>query len=94
VDRTLLLCFLLLADELEAEQCELIKDVCGYFTEDPNVNRQAEHIPRLSYGQALEMADAGCELVQPKAIQVARAAGLRLLVRGMDDPTSASIVSG
>jgi aspartokinase len=28
----------LLADGLEAEQCELIKDVPGYFTEDPNVH--------------------------------------------------------
>jgi hypothetical protein len=53
----------LLAQELEAEQCELIKDVCGYFTEDPNVNGRAEHLPRLTYEQALDMADARCELV-------------------------------
>src|SRR3989440_5952884 len=51
----------LVAQELEAEQCELIKDVPGYFTEDPHVNGEAEHLARLSYEQALDMADAGCE---------------------------------
>jgi aspartate kinase len=84
----------LLAQELEAEQCDLIKDVCGYFTEDPNVIGRAEHLARLSYEQALEMADAGCELVQPRAIEAARAAGLRLVVRSLDDAARASIVSG
>jgi aspartate kinase len=84
----------LLAKDLEAEQCELVKDVSGYFTEDPNVNRQAEHLARLSYEQALEMADAGCELVHPGAIRAACAAGLRLVVRSLDDTAPASIVSG
>ncbi len=81
-----------LAQELRAEQCELIKDVSGYFTEDPNVNEQAEHLARLSYEQALDMADAGCELVHPGAIKAARAAGLRLVVRSLDDAAPASIV--
>ncbi len=84
----------LLAQELEAEQCELIKDVCGYFTEDPNVNGRAEHLPRLSYEQALDMADAGCELVHRGAIRAARAAGLQLVVRSLDDTAPPSIVSG
>jgi len=68
--------------------------VCGYFTEDPNVNGQAEHLGRLSYEQALDMADAGCELVHPGAIRAARAAGLRLVVRSLDDAALATIVSG
>jgi aspartate kinase len=84
----------LLAQDLEATQCELIKDVRGYFTEDPNVNGQAEHLGRLSYEQALDMADAGCELVHPGAIRAARAAGLHLVVRSLDDAAPASIVSG
>jgi aspartate kinase len=84
----------LLAQELEAEQCELIKDVCGYFTEDPHVNGRAEHLARLSYEEALDMADAGCELVHAGAIRAARAAGLRLVVRSLNDAAPASIVSG
>jgi aspartate kinase len=83
----------LLAQELEAERCELIKDVPGYFTEDPNVHPRAERLRWLSYEQALEMADAGCELVQQQAIETARTAGLRLVVRGLDDAAPGTIVS-
>jgi aspartokinase len=83
----------LLALEPEAEQCELIKDVCGYFTEDPHVNGQAEHLARLSYEQALDTADAECQLVHPGAIRAARGAGLRLVVRSLDDAAPDSIVS-
>lgn len=83
----------LLAEQLEAEQCELIKDVHGYFTEDPNVHQRAKHLAWLSYEQALEMADRGCELVQPGAIEIARTVGLRLVVRTLDDAAAASVVS-
>ena len=84
----------LLANELEAEQCELIKDVNGYFTKDPNIHTRAQHLSSLSYEQALEMADAGCELVQPRAIEIARTTGMRLVVRSQDDTAPASVVSG
>jgi len=83
----------LLADELEADGCELVKDVCGYFTDDPCVRRGAEHLPWLSYEQALAMADAGCELVQAGAIEAARNARLPMLVRSLDDEAPVSVVS-
>lgn len=83
----------LLAEELEAEQCELIKDVAGYFSEDPKAQAPAEHLPSLSYEEALRMAKAGCALLQPQAIEAARIAGLRLVVRRLDDAEPQSIIS-
>jgi len=83
----------LLADELDAERCELIKDVSGYFDEDPHSRQGAVHLPQVSYRRALEMADTGCELVQRRALEVARDARLRLLVRSLDDSAPASIIS-
>jgi len=83
----------LLAVELEAKQCELIKDVPGYFTEDPNTTKTARHLPALSYQEALSMAKAGCNLVQARALEEARAAGLRLIVRSLRDGEPGSIVS-
>jgi aspartate kinase len=82
----------LLAEEFAAD-CELIKDVSGYFTTDPALHCGAEFIPRLSYEQALGMAGAGCELVQPRAIEAARRARVRLIVRGLDESAPRSIVS-
>lgn len=83
----------LLAIELEAKQCELIKDVPGYFTEDPNITETARHLPALSYEEALSMAKAGCHLVQPRALEEAQRGGLRLIVRSLLDVDPVSIVS-
>jgi aspartate kinase len=83
----------LLAEELEAEQCELIKDVSGYFTKDPNAHVEASHLPFLSYAQAVQMADTGCELVHRQAVECAKAAGLRLVVRNLDDAAPRTVIS-
>jgi aspartate kinase len=83
----------LLAEELEADQCELIKDVGGYFTQDPNVHEKAEPLESLSYEQALEIAGVGCELVQVQAIKAARAANVRVVVRSLDDSAPFTVIS-
>ncbi len=83
----------LLAIELGAKQCELIKDVPGYFAGDPKVIEGARHLPTPSYDEALAMAKAGSDLVQVRALEEARAAGLRLVVRSLDDGEPVSIVS-
>jgi aspartate kinase len=64
----------LLARALEAP-CELVKDVPGYFTEDPSRCADAVHGPALTYDEALSMADRGCELVQRVARRRKRAGG-------------------
>lgn len=82
-----------LAQELRAARCELIKDVPGYFTEDPHVNPRASQIPSLSYDDALEMADRGCDLVQKGALKVAKRTGLPLVVRGFSEEEGGTMVS-
>lgn len=83
----------LLARGLSAARCELVKDVAGYFDEDPHSHTNAVHLPQLSYQRALQMVDAGCDLIQRRALEAARRARLRLVVRSMDDTAPASIVS-
>jgi aspartate kinase len=73
----------LLAAGLDADSCELIKDVPGYFSSDPNSDPDARHIPVLDYGTALAMSDRGCDLVQRLALEAARAALLPVVVRSM-----------
>ena len=73
----------LLAASLGASSCELIKDVDGYFTADPNADSSAELIPTLSYADALQMADGGCPLVQRQAIAEAARARLPLIIRSL-----------
>jgi aspartate kinase len=83
----------LLAVGLKAARCELVKDVPGYFTADPNVETAARHFPSLTYDQALAMADNGCDLVQRKAIEVASKATLQLVIRTLNDAAPRTFVS-
>jgi aspartate kinase len=83
----------LLARNLDATRCELVKDVPGYFTSDPNRDRAARHIPFLTYHRALAMADDGCDLVQRKAIEAASNSDLPLLIRSIDQTNIVSVIS-
>ena len=83
----------LLAREFEAKHCELIKDVAGYFTKDPDSASDAEHLPWVSYETAIEMARRGCELVQPLALELARDRSLDLVVRGLCEAFPGTVVS-
>lgn len=83
----------LLAAGLGATRCELIKDVPGYFTDDPNVNAGAQHIARLSFAKAIAMADNGCDLVQRAAIDAAEQCGLPIVVRSLEENAAESWVT-
>ena len=80
----------LLATGLQASRCELIKDVPGYFTADPHRDTNARHVPQLTFEQALEFADSGCDLVQRKAIEAAQRSELPLIVRSLNENESVS----
>lgn len=83
----------LLAKGLEACRCELIKDVPGYFTNDPHRDLDARPVPSLTFEQALEIADSGCDLVQRKAIEAAAQFGLPLVVRSLDERAPITCIS-
>ena len=83
----------LLARSLGAARCELVKDVPGYFSADPHRDPRAQQLPALSFSRALELADAGCDLVQRAAIQAAARDGLPLIIRSLDERAAVSVVS-
>jgi aspartate kinase len=83
----------LLAIGLRAFRCELVKDVPGYFADDPHKNARALHLPSLSFEEALEMANRGCELVQLQALRAAGEAHLPLVIRSMNERAPVSVIS-
>ena len=83
----------LLAGGLGAGRCELVKDVPGYFTADPHLDSAARHLPALTFAEALELADRGCDLVQRQALEAAARARLLLVVRSLNETAPVSIVS-
>jgi aspartate kinase len=74
-----------IAAALEADRCELLKDVPGYFTADPHRDAHAEHLPAITYAQALAMAREGCDLVQPDALDTAQRGGVMLVIAAAGD---------
>jgi aspartate kinase len=83
----------LLAVGLGASRCELVKDVPGYFTDDPNLNASARHLPSLSFAQAVLMADRGCDLVQRTALEAAEQYDLPIVVRSLEESAAESWVT-
>ncbi|MFN7710544.1 MAG: aspartate kinase [Holosporales bacterium] len=67
-----------LAAALNADRCDLYKDVTGIFTADPRLVPQARQLPRLSYSEMLELASLGSKVIQTRAVQMAMAYGVPL----------------
>ena len=84
----------LLASAIRADACELIKDVAGYYTADPNRDPAARQINHLSIADALGMADAGCDLVQRAALVAASDGRLEIIVRSRDADAPVTHVYG
>lgn len=70
-----------LAAALGAEAVEIYKDVDGVKTADPRLVPQARTIPRLDYDETFELARQGAKVIHPRAVEIARQAGLRVQVR-------------
>ena len=83
----------LLAIGLGAVRCELVKDVPGYFDEDPRRDPGAVQLPQISFERALEMARGGCELVQMRALVAAGEVNLPLVIRSMDERAPITVIA-
>jgi aspartate kinase len=81
-----------LAIGLGAARCELVKDVPGYFSEDPAISVHAQRLPTLTHAEALSKESAGCGLVQRAAIEAAARADLPLIVRSLDSSEGHTIL--
>jgi len=69
-----------LAAALGAERCEILKDVDGVFTGDPHRLDGVRRHDTLTYDEMAALADAGCEVVHPRAVAYARAHNVPLFI--------------
>jgi aspartate kinase len=70
-----------LAAALKAERCEIYSDVDGVYTTDPNIVKDAKHLPEISYQQIQEMAEAGAKVMNAQAVQFAKEEKIALYAR-------------
>ncbi len=75
-----------LAAAICADVCDIYTDVDGIYTADPNVIAEARLLKRVSYGEVIEMARLGAQVLHPRAVELARQYKVRLRVRNTFRP--------
>lgn len=70
-----------IAAALKASLCEIFTDVDGVYAADPRLVPNAKKLVELSYDEMLEMAILGAKVLQPRAVEMAKAHGVHLHVR-------------
>jgi len=65
---------------LEAERVEIWSDVPGVMTADPRRDASARTLPRLSYGQAAELARRAARVLHPRALEPLEQLGIPVFV--------------
>lgn len=60
-----------LAAALKAEECQIYTDVDGVYTTDPRLVPEARLMPQITFGEMLEMASQGAQVLQIRAVEFA-----------------------
>jgi len=76
-----------------ASRVELVKHHVAVLSADPRVVHDARPIPELSYEEAEELAQFGARVLHPLTIEPARAQGIVLRVRSLEDPQVVTTIS-
>lgn len=78
---------------LGASRVELVKRHVAVLSADPREVPDARPIPDLSYEEAEELAQFGARVLHPLTIEPARAHGIVLRVRSLEDPQVVTTIS-
>ncbi len=70
-----------IAKFFETDACEIYTDVEGILTTDPNIDKNAKKINKISYEEMLEMASLGAKVMQPSAVQASMIDNIPIHVR-------------
>lgn len=81
-----------MAAALNADRCEIYSDVDGVYSSDPNIIKNAKHLPELSYEQVQEMAEAGAKVLNAQAVQFAKKSKIAIYARSTFDLRKETIV--
>lgn len=60
-----------LASALNASSCRLLKDVTGIMTGDPRVVKKPHKLKEIGFGECLEMAVQGADVLQARSVEMA-----------------------
>ena len=77
---------------LGARRVELVKREAPVMSADPAQIPNAFVVPRLSYGEAEELARFGARVLHPQTLEPARPVGLEVWVRALGDDSAVTVI--
>jgi len=83
-----------MASHFKAQQCEFKKDVGGIFSADPKIVPNAQHLPRLSYKNLVDMTFWGGKFLHYRAAELAAALKLPLKFSHFENAGEFTLISG
>lgn len=69
-----------LAAALDAEKCEIMTDVDGIYSANPQEVAEAKKLDKVSYDEMLELADSGAQVLQASAVEFAKRHNIKIEV--------------
>ncbi|HIE36061.1 MAG TPA: aspartate kinase, partial [Candidatus Omnitrophica bacterium] len=81
-----------LACALGAKICEIYTDVEGIYTADPRIVKDAKKIDYITFDEMLELASRGAQVMQTRAVEVAKKFNLPLHVRSSFNRKEGTII--
>jgi uridylate kinase len=81
-----------LAAALGAERCEILTDVAGVYTADPNLVPASRLLEVVSYEDMHELARLGASVLKEDAVTFAERHGIKLIVKASGSDTQGTIV--
>ena len=83
-----------LAVSLKADMCEIYTDVEGIYTADPRVVPSAKKMKHITFDEMLELASLGAQVMQTRAIEVAKRFDIPLHVRSSFNKKEGTTIMG
>lgn len=81
-----------LAKAIDADVCEIYTDVDGVYTADPRIVEDARKLHDISYGEMLELASLGAEVLHPRSVEIAKEYNIKLAVRSSFNYSSGTYI--
>lgn len=83
-----------IATKLEADRCEIYKDVDGVYSSDPKKDSNAVKYRKLEFDKMLELSNSGAKILKNTSVEMARDYDLPIYIKSIYTNEIGTIISG
>lgn len=77
---------------INAQRCDIYTDVCGIYTADPRIVKDARMLDNVSYQEMLELSSLGAKVLHARSIEIAMKYKIPLRVLSTFEPGAGTIL--